>query len=437
MDNVIDKMHYPDPRFEDNAKKYRQIGVGPMGLADAMFWLDIRYDSAEGKRFAAEVMRVMTAASAASSAVLASERGAFHDYELFKNDMLSIVGYHIEGSQDVTRVDEIMGLAEKHGFRNSQFTTCQPTGTTALSCDASYGIEPCFGLVFQKNVIDGTKMMVVNPVFEERFRNEPWYDANLINRVFSNGGSLKNLRGIPKDVRDVFVVAHDIKPKDRIDIQASLQRHCSTAISSTVNLPEETTPGEISELYKYAYQKGLKGVTIYRDGCKQHQPVTFKKEDASVTKGFSRPRKLQAEVFTVETGNGKMYVTISSADGRPIELFLQVGKSGQVLNTFSEALGRVISIALQNGVALEDIIKTLININSDKPVWFRFEETDAKPSQILSVPDGLAQLLQRYYLNKPSLPQTSCIGEVCPLCGQSTLQMVEGCKSCPCGFSEC
>jgi ribonucleoside-diphosphate reductase alpha chain len=165
--------------------------------------------------------------------------------------------------------------------------------------------------------------------------------------------------------------------------------------------------------------------------------VTFKKEDASVTKGFSRPRKLQAEVFTVETGNGKMYVTISSSDGYPIEVFLQVGKSGQVLNTFSEALGRVVSIALQNGVALEDITKTLININSDKPVWFRFEETDAKPSQILSVPDGLAKLLNRYYLEKPKLPQASCSGEVCPLCGQSTLQMVEGCKSCNCGFSEC
>lgn len=437
MDNVIDKMHYPDPRFEDNAKKYRQIGIGPMGLADAMFWLDLRYDSVDGKKFASEVMRIMTAASAASSAILASERGAFHDYEVFRDDMMTIVGYHLMGSTEIVKYEEIMELAEKHGFRNSQFTTCQPTGTTALSCDASYGIEPCFGLVFQKNVIDGTKMMVVNPVFEDRFRNEPWYDANLINKIFANGGSLKNLRGIPKEVRDVFVVAHDIKPKDRIDIQASLQRHCSTAISSTVNLPETTTKDEISELYKQAYMKGLKGVTIYRDGCKDNQPVTFKKEDASITKGFSRPRKLQAEVYTVETGNGKMYVTVSSSDGIPIEVFLQVGKSGQVLNTFSEALGRVISIALQNGVALEDLIKTLININSDKPVWFRFEETDAKPSQILSVPDGLAQLLQRYYLQKPTLPQASCSGEVCPLCGQSTLQMIEGCKTCQCGFSEC
>jgi len=431
MDNVIDKMDYPDKRFEENAQLYRQVGIGPMGLADAMFDLDYRYDGPEGKKFAANVMEHMTTAAADRSAELAQERGTFFDYEeVFKDDMEEILGEQISDKKVLNRI-------RKYGVRNSQFTTCQPTGTTALSCDTSYGIEPCFGLVFQKNVIDGTKMMVVNPVFENKFRNEPWYDANLINKIFSNGGSLKGIRGIPEDVRKVFIVAHDIKPKDRIAIQAQLQLHCSTAISSTVNLPENATQADVSELYHYAYKRGLKGVTIYRDGCKLNQPVTFKKEDVSVTKGFSRPRKLQAEVFTVDTGNGKMYVTVSSSNGEPIEIFLQIGKSGQVLNTFSEALGRVVSIALQNGVSLEDIVKTLININSDKPVWFRFEETDAKPSQILSAPDGLAQLLSKYYLNTESTGQAVVTGNTCPKCGQNTLQMIEGCKSCPCNFSEC
>jgi len=437
MDNVIDKMDYPDERFKDNAQKYRQVGIGPMGLADAMFWLDMKYDSAAGKQFAGEIMRIMTMACVDRSANLAMLKEPFFEYKVFSSDIEEIVEYHIGHNINNEATQAVMDKVSTYGLRNSQFTTCQPTGTTALSCDASYGIEPCFGLVFQKNVIDGSTMMVVNPVFEKRFRNESWYDANLINKIFANGGSLKGIRGIPKEVRDTFIVAHDIKPKDRIDLQASLQRYCSTAISSTVNLPETTTKEEISDLYKYAYRKGLKGVTIYRDGCKENQPVTFKKEDVSVTTGFFRPRKLQAEVFTVDTGNGKMYVTISSSNGIPIEVFLQVGKSGQVLNTFSEALGRVVSIALQNGVALEDIIKTLININSDKPVWFRFEETDSKPVQILSVPDGLAQLLQRYYVNQQPQAQLTCAGELCPLCGQNTIQMIEGCKTCQCGFSEC
>ncbi len=438
MDSVIDKMDYPDERFKENTQRYRQVGIGPMGLADAMFWLDIRYDSATGKQFAGEVMRIMTMACVDRSTTLAIENGPFHDYEVFSQDIEEIVEYHIGHNIDNEATQAIMDKVSTHGLRNSQFTTCQPTGTTALSCDASYGIEPCFGLVFQKNVIDGTKMMVVNSVFEKRFRNESWYDANLINKIFGNGGSLKGIHGIPKEVRDTFIVAHDIKPKDRIDLQASLQRFCSTAISSTVNLPETTTKDEISDLYKYAFDKELKGITIYRDGCKENQPVTFKKEDVSITTGFSRPRKLQAEVFTVDTGNGKMYVTISASNGMPIEVFLQVGKSGQVLNTFSEALGRVVSIALQNGVALEDIVKTLININSDKPVWFRFEEIDAKPVQILSVPAGLAKLLQRYYIDQQPQPaQVTCAGELCPLCGQDSVQMIEGCKTCQCGYSEC
>jgi ribonucleotide reductase alpha subunit len=350
--------------------------------------------------------------------------------KLFVNKIKNIIY-----SKNSKHVNDLEVSNRSHTYIANGFVT---HNTTALSCDASYGIEPCFGLVFQKNVIDGTTMMMVNPVFEKRFRNEPWYDANLINKIFGNGGSLKGIHGIPKEVRDTFITAHDIKPKDRIDLQASLQRYCSTAISSTINLPETSTKEEISDIYQYAYRKGLKGVTIYRDGCKENQPVTFKKEDISITTGFDRPRKLQAEVFTVDTGNGKMYVTVSSSNGIPIEVFLQVGKSGQVLNTFSEALGRVVSIALQNGVALEDIIKTLININSDKPVWFRFEEIDAKPVQILSVPDGLAKLLQRYYIDQQPLPaQITCAGDLCPLCGQNSVQMIEGCKTCQCGFSEC
>lgn len=433
MDNVIDKMDYPDPRFKENSIKYRQVGIGPMGLADAMFALDIKYDSSDGRKFAGEIMRTMTSACLDCSSELANEKGRFHDYDVFKDDVESIMLGFIKGHERESIVkDKIL----KYGIRNSSVTTCMPTGTTAISCDASYGIEPCFGLVFQKNLIDGTIMKIVNPVFEERFKDYDWYTDTLIDKIFDNGGSLKGIRGIPKEVREVFVTAHDIKPKDRIDIQSEMQKHNSSAISSTLNLSKDATLDDISNIYKYAYEKGLKGVTVYRDGSKKNQPITFTKENKIITE-FERPSKLNAEVFTIDTGNGKMYVTVSTIEGKPIEIFLHIGKSGQLLSNFSEALGRTISIALQHGVPVESIVRTLLGINSDHPTWYRFEESDIKPSQILSVPDGIAQLLDRYYI-KNEKDDTPFMGDICPSCQRSTLLMIEGCKTCTnCAYSAC
>ena len=249
---------------------------------------------------------------------------------------------------------------------------------------------------------------------------------------------MKGIRGIPEDVRKVFVTAHDMTYKARIDMQAEIQKYCSTAISSTVNLPKTTTKDEIADLYKYAWQKGLKGITIYRDGSKKFQPVTFEcAEEKLELKEL--PSRLTAERFKIETGNGRMYVTVSDHKGIPLEVFIYLGKSGQILNTFSEAIGRLISIALQSGVPVETVSKTLMGINSDKPTWFRIDDTDKKPTQILSIPDGIGQLLNRYYSGKRYETDT---GETCPKCGGNSYRPIEGCWTCikeegGCGYSKC
>ena len=430
MDNIIDNMEFPEERFKENAQKYRHVGIGPMGLADAMFALDIKYDSLKGKQFAGKVMETITTACLHKSAELARDKGKFFEYDQIKDDVEEIVFSYTDN-------EEVRDLIKKHGLRNIQHTTCAPTGTTALSCDTSYGIEPCFGLVFQKNLISGDTMFMVNPIFKDRFEDEDWYTDDLINKIFKNGGTLKGLRGIPKEVREVFVTAHDIKPKDRIDVQAALQKHCSTSISSTINLSEKSTKDEISELYKYAYKKELKGITVYRDGSKKNQPVTFKEKQEVVVGKYVRPGRLSADVFRIETGNGTLYVTVSSnVDKKPVEIFVSLGKSGQVMNTLTEALGRVMSVALQDGVPLDNIIKTIIGLNSDKPVWTRLEDTDKKPIQILSIPDGVAKLLDRYYSDGKLNGFVASSNETCPECGQQIL-MIEGCASCTCGYSRC
>ena len=433
MDNLVDNMDFPDERFKVNVLKYRPIGVGIMGLSDALFEMDLPYDSKEGQQFAENIMKTVTTACIEASADLAKEKGKFADYDIVKDDVMEIVSQYIDDAVVLEKV-------KKHGLRNCQHTTIAPTGSIALSCDCSYGMEPAFGLVFQKTLVEsGDTYTMINPIFKRKYENETWYTSDLIDKIVQNNGSLKGIRGVPKEVRDVFVVAHDIKPKDRIDMQSVLQKHVSTAISSTTNLPNTATRDEVSELYRYAYQKGLKGITIYRDGCKKDQPISFSnKEKTEVVSNFTRPSKLQANVHIIETGNGKMYVTVSTHNGRAIEIFLSMGKSGQLFNTFTEALGRTVSIALQHGVPIDAIIKTLEGINSDRPTWFRFEETDKKPSQILSIPDAISQLLKRYYVENKTEQVTEISGELCPKCGKYSMAMIEGCSTCTaCGESKC
>jgi len=435
MDNLIDVMDFPDERFKLNVMKYRPVGIGIMGLSDALFMLGLPYDSPEGRKFASSVMLTLTTSCIEESCELAKEKGPISDWDLVKNDAIEVY-------RELTNNNEqLLRKIERYGIRNSQHTTIAPTGTTAISCDASYGMEPCFGLVFTKNLIDGTTMKMVNSVFN-KYKDQSWYTDDLLERIIKNNGSLKGLRGIPKEIREIFVVAHDIKPKDRVEMQAALQKYCSTGVSSTVNLPKDATTEEVSELYKYAYKLGLKGITIYRDGSKKLQPITFttlerkELELPTLIKPIKRPKRMPSTSYQLDTGNGDIIVDVATHENRVMQIIMNMGKSGQILNTLLEALGRSMSIGLQHGVPLAAFVKTLEGINSDRPVWYRFEDSDKKPTQILSIPDGLAKLLKRYYIddNRKMDDEEEIIvtneKELCPRCGNYSVVMIEGCSIC-------
>jgi ribonucleoside-diphosphate reductase alpha chain len=432
MDSLLDIMEFPDPRFKEMSLKYRHIGVGIMGLSDCLYEMNLPYDSADGRTLAGKIMKTINTACIEASADMAQEKGKFFDYDDFKEDAMAIVSTWVDDAAVLEKV-------RKYGLRNAGHTTIAPTGTTAISCDCSYGIEPCFGLVYTKTLSEsGEKMLVVNPIFERKFKNESWYNQELPDKIYQNNGSLKNLRGIPKEVKDVFITAHDIKYKDRIDLQAELQKYVTMAISSTLNLPATTTRDEVSDIYKYAYSKGLKGITIYRNGSKKLQPITFSNENLEVRSNFTRPSKLQASVHTLETGNGKLYITISTHNGKPVEIFMNIGKSGTSFSVFSEALGRSLSLSLQHGVPVDVIIKSLIGINSDRPIWTRIEDDDKKPTQILSIPDGIAKVLQRFYMGAKKEVVHESDGIYCSKCGSYSVHFAEGCQICEsCNESKC
>jgi len=436
MDNLIDVMDFPDDRFKINVLKYRPVGIGIMGLSDTLFMLGLPYDSPEGRKFASKMMCTLTTACIDESSEIAKECGPFEDWEFFKEDAIPIY------RELTNNNEEVMAKVMKYGVRNCQHTTIAPTGTTAISADASYGMEPCFGLIFTKHLINGTVMKIINPVFK-KYENEPWFTDDMIDRIIKNNGSLKGIRGVPKNIREVFVVAHDIKARDRIEMQAALQKHCSSGISSTVNLPKETTLDEISDIFKLAYKLGLKGITIYRDGSKKYQPITFttlERQQIDIptpAKPIKRPKKMPATSYQLSTGNGDILVEVATHNGMVMQIVMNMGKSGQILHTLLEALGRSMSIGLQHGVPLKAFVKTFEGINSDRPVWYRLDDNDKKPTQILSIPDGLAKLLKRYYIDKDDNAEEQQLSEyvtnereLCPRCGNYSVVLIEGCSVC-------
>ncbi len=308
LDNVIDAAAFPTEDFEINTKKIRPIGLGFTGLAETLYKMNIAYNSEEGISFASEVAKTMTQTAIYESVELAREKGSFPIFEENKKSLIKVVQRYFDKDEEKENIEK---LIKKYGIRNSNWTTLAPTGTISLILDAyTYSLEPQFSLAYNKNLIDGGSLLYVDPEFKNTLSRVVKKNADLlINKVIDNGGSCQNIEEIPAEIRKVFVVAHDLNYKDRIKMQAAIQKYISNSISSTINLPNSTTVDEIKEIYFYAWESGLKGVTIYRDGCKSFQPMTSIKKEKKQSLVYrecakwERPKALGGEIIKTKTGS--------------------------------------------------------------------------------------------------------------------------------------
>ncbi len=414
LDNVIDMNKYPLKKIEEETKKNRKIGLGVMGFADLLIDLGIPYDSEDAVKTAEEVMEFIQKTSKEASSELAKKRGNFPNYKF--------------------------SVYAKEGIpmRNATTTTIAPTGSISMIADASSGIEPIFSLAYYKQVLDGKRFPYTYERLFDVLENDGIYSDELAEKIIDNRGSLKGLEGIPDNIKKVFVTAMDISYKSHIDIQAAFQKYTDNAVSKTINMPNSATVDDVKEAYNYAYEKGLKGMTVYRDGSRDVQVlVTASKEDGKKASKETFIRNVTLKGFTdkVKTSRGSLYVTVNTVNNKPIEVFANIGKSGGDVSALSEAIGRLISIALQNGVDVKNIINTLINITGAQPIW-------SNGRLIKSVPDAIAQVLKEHFqqmgeASKKQQKQGVISGEECPECG-SMLEIVEGCAVCRnCGYSRC
>ncbi|MFH1153590.1 MAG: vitamin B12-dependent ribonucleotide reductase [Pseudomonadota bacterium] len=411
LDNTIDMSVYPLEEIDAMVKGNRKIGLGVMGFSDLLFMLSIPYNSEKAIALAETVMAFIHREARNASRDLAETRGVFSNFDksIFKAD-------------------------PNARYRNATTTTIAPTGTLSIIAGCSSGIEPLFALSFVRTVMDNDKLMEVNPCFKAVAKEKGFFTDDLMQRI-ANAGSIADMEEIPKTIREVFVTAHDISPEWHIRMQAAFQKHTDNAVSKTVNLPRHASVDDVRDIYAMAFDLGCKGVTIYRDGSKKNQVLSVGgqhgAEGKSATPVRERPETLEGFTTRMKTGMGQLYVTVTEMDGRPFEVFATIGKSGKSTMAKTEAIGRLISLALRSGVDVHDIIDQLKGIGGEHAVF-------QKGGVVLSIPDAVSRVLEnRYGANGKKTHENSLKGDRCPECG-AAISHEEGCVTChSCGYTKC
>jgi ribonucleoside-diphosphate reductase alpha chain len=424
LDNVIEVNRYPLDEIADMTKANRKIGLGVMGFADLLIQLGVAYNSSAAADIAEQVMRLIHEEAQKVSAYLASERGTFPN---FRGSV-----YDKEGGLQV---------------RNATVTTIAPTGTISMIAGCSSGIEPLFAIVYEKNVLDGKRFLEVHPEFRQVAQNEGFHSDELMKMV-AECGSLDRIHGIPKRIKDVFVTSHDIEPRWHVTIQAAFQKFTDNAVSKTVNFRREATVQEVEEVFRYAYELGCKGVTVYRDGSRQNQVLTSGSGGPGSPAEFPaggvihprpRPAVTHGRTYKTKTGCGTLYVNINSDAVGFCEVFTQMGKSGGCAASNAEAVSRLVSLALRSGIDPGVIVGQLRGIRCPIPTWHDGE-------MVLSCADAIGRILEKAITEihgKANAPQITYTGldmgycPQCPECG-GIMEHESGCAVCKiCGFSKC
>jgi len=416
LDNVIETNKYPLQKIAETTKANRKVGLGVMGWADMLIQLGIPYNSDKATTLAEEVMEFIQKEGKNASSGLAEERGVFANYE----------GSVYDGNIKV---------------RNATVTTIAPTGTLSIIAGCSSGIEPLFAVSYVRTVMEGTKLIEINPYFEKVAKERGFWSRELMERI-ADRGSIQDFDEVPADVKSVFVTAHDISPLDHITMQAAFQKFVDNAVSKTVNFPHKATPKDVDDVYRLAYKLGCKGVTVYRDGSRDHQVLARgKKDDQKAIESWQkivpkkRPDLIRGSTRLTMTGCGNLYVTINEdSEGHLFELFTSMGKAGGCAASQSEAIGRLVSLAFRSNIEPSEVINQLKGISCHSPIWH-------DGGRILSCSDAIAKALEKYNTkgtkgNGDSHKAEMIMG-ACPECG-GAIEQEGGCAVCHnCGFTRC
>lgn len=476
LDNVIDANHYPLEQIAELSQRIRRIGLGVMGWADMLIGLGVPYNSPEAVALGRQVMQFVDEESKVASEAIAAERGPFPEWER------SIWGPDASCARDA----QGRRIRPERKLRNCNVTTVAPTGTISIIAGCSSGIEPIFAVAFWRYQADA-RMLDINPEFVARAQHEGWHSEELMARI-ADSGHIHHAE-VPADVQRAFVTAHDIQPEWHVRMQGAFQDYTDSAISKTINFSYDATAEQVREAYELAYSLGCKGITVYRDGSRANQVLSTgsttdpnaKKEPATPEPVAARAQPAQPPVaqpikprhvpdglpshsYQVVTPLGKLRLFVTEHEHEPFEVFAIIGRAGSDVMAFTEAIGRLLSLALRCGIPVKLLAEQLRGIGGARSAGFG-------PARVRSVPDAIGKILQDHYVNRhdghisgpvngfiaengngshdteaaaasfTAIEQTTIpivAGEICPDCQNATLLNEEGCRKChSCGYSEC
>lgn len=319
LDNVIAINNYPLPQIDEMVTNNRKIGLGVMGWADMLMKLGLSYASEEGTKLGAQVIEYIDYISKCESIELSKERGKFKNFEgsIYDRDNYLYEKYKGKSAGIISdeQWKELDALIKEHGIRNATTTCIAPTGTISMIAGASGGIEPLFGLVFSRLIMDNTEMLEVNPIFKDYMVSHGLYSEDLMRKI-SVDGSVAHVDGISDEIKHIFVTAHDVTPYWHVKMQAAFQLHTDNAVSKTVNFVESATREDIEEAYILAYKSHLKGITVYRNNSRTFQPMNLKKEESVKPE----PEKITEETAEEYNPTGEIKTITCPECGNKIEM---------------------------------------------------------------------------------------------------------------------
>ncbi|MBM7865182.1 adenosylcobalamin-dependent ribonucleoside-diphosphate reductase [Heliobacterium gestii] len=434
LDNVIDGGYYFFTENEQQQKNTRRIGLGTMGLADVLLRLGLRYGSPESLAFIERVYKGIKLAAYGASVEIARERGAFPLFEregFLRSPFLS----------DFPQA--LRDAIGRYGIRNATLLTQAPTGTTSLLARASSGIEPVFAFRYRRRDRLGEHHLW-HPLAEAWMGEHPG-----------------------EELPGWFVTAGELSPEEHIRVQAAIQAHVDASISKTVNAPRHHSVDDTEQVFLLAYREGCKGVTYFRDGCREGVLAKVEAgawreagepgrgmvgreegEGAAAATPVIRlsgpvveevPERVTGKTYRIKSHLGTTRVTVNEVDGEPHEVLVIQGKGGTDLNAMAEALGRTLSLYLRTRCDVPKLDRLALALEQLQGITGR-TSTGFGPDRVSSLPDAVALALRRY-LSETSRPDASRIpfqADVCPHCGAVALVREEGCAKCHvCGYSEC
>lgn len=454
QDNVVDM----DPYVFEGIRKTqlegeRRIGLGTMGLGDTLIKLHLRYGSEEALEFIDKVYKLIRDEAYRSSVKIAIEKGFFKKFDAH----LFSKGLFIQQLPKELQVN-----IKKSGIRNSVLLMQAPTGSTSLMANTTSGIEPVFEFEYIRHDRLGEHVI-------RHYLYEEWHKKH--------EEEIKN-KTVTKP--NWFCSANDLSPEDHVKVQAVIQKYVDASISKTVNAPKTHTIEDVKRLYTMAYKLGLKGIAYMREGSRtgvleriEEKKPEVKQETPIVQKPaiVPRPMMVHGATYRIDTPVGRAYITINTNEnGDPLEVFINVGKTGTDVYALAEGLGRTISLLLRTATNLtprekvKKVVDELQGIGGGRALGFGKDK-------IRSLPDAVAKALAMHFTmngfaNKEEIPeekpvespilvsqtvQPSLIQEsvkenkpaakffdICPQCGEALLAHEEGCKKCyGCGYSEC